>query len=150
MKTDNGKIINRKSISSPFFKTERSTKREPAFNKSGEIYPKTRHCLRGLDGKYGRWDEILRDILNGKLMIVQNWEATDTDTEEDDNYEEDEELPEANRTPKVYDTCKRYGRYAPIRSHPEEDEIQIHTDGVIPGENLETSIRRSNRNSNKI
>ena len=58
-----------------------------------EIQPKNRHCLRELDGKYGRWDEILRDILNGKLKIVQNRKKTETDTEEEDN-EDDEEMPE--------------------------------------------------------
>ena len=39
--------------------------------------------------------------------------------------------------------------YTPIRTNPEEDALQIHTDGEIPGENLETNIRRSNRNSKK-
>ena len=75
--------------------------------------PKNRHYLRDLDGKYGRWAEIFRDILNGKLKIVRNRKATDTDTEEDDDDEDDEELPEKNGTPKVYDTSERDGRYAP-------------------------------------
>ena len=72
VKTDTGKIISRKFISGPLFQTERKTRREPIPRTSGEIQPKNRHCLRGLDGKYGRWGEILRDILNGKLKIVQN------------------------------------------------------------------------------
>ena len=72
VKTDTGKIINRKFISGPLFQTKKKTLREPAINTNGEINPKNRHCLRGLVGKYGRWDEILRDILNGKLKIVQN------------------------------------------------------------------------------
>ena len=55
---------------------------------SGEIQPKNRHCLRGLDGKYGRWDEILRDTLNGKLKIVQN-RKTDSETEDDDDDEDE-------------------------------------------------------------
>ena len=102
MKTDAGKIINRTFIPGPYFQTEQRT---------------NRHCLRGLDGKYGRWAEILRDIINGKLKIVQNRKATDTDTEGDDDDEDDvdEELPEENGTPKVYDTSERDGRYAPIR-----------------------------------
>ena len=31
-----------------------------------------RHCLRGVDGKYIQWNEILRDMLNGKLKITRN------------------------------------------------------------------------------
>ena len=61
---------------------------------SAEITPKNRHCLRGLDGKYGKWDEILRDILNGKLRIVQNKKHTETETEDEDEDEDDEEIPE--------------------------------------------------------
>ena len=69
VKTDTGKIISRKCISGPLFQTERKTRREPTPMTSSEIQPKNRHCLRGLDGKYGCWDEIHRDILNGKLKM---------------------------------------------------------------------------------
>ena len=107
IKTDTRKIINRKFISGPLFQTERKARKEPAINTSGEINPKNRHCLRGLNGKYGRWDEILRDILNGKLKIVQNPES-ETEDEDDD----DEEMPEETGTPiKVYDTSERNGSY---------------------------------------
>ena len=54
IKTATGKIINRKFISGPLFQTERKARKEPAINTSGEINPKNRHCLRGLNGKYGR------------------------------------------------------------------------------------------------
>ena len=81
-------------------------------NATGEINPKNRHCLRGLDGKYGRWDEILRDILNGKLKIVQNKKRAESETDDDD---EDEETPEETGTPIVYDTSERDGRYVPTR-----------------------------------
>ena len=64
VKTDTGKVITRKFISRPIFQSEMKTRRETTLNTNGEINPKNRHCLRGLDGKYGRWDEILRDILN--------------------------------------------------------------------------------------
>ena len=116
---------------------------------SGEIQPKNRHCLRGLDGKYGRWDEILRDILIGKLKIVQNRKKSEGETEDEDDIDEDEEMPEATGNI-TYDTSKRNGRYAPIQTNPEEDAIQIHTDGEIPGENLEHDIRRSNRKTKKL
>ena len=66
-----------------------------------EIQPKNRHCLQGLDGKYGRWDEILRE---------------------------------------------RNGSYVPIQTNPEDDALQLHADGEIPGENKSNNIiRRSNR-----
>ena len=70
------------------------------------------------------------------------------DTEEDD-YDEDEEMPEeiGTPTPKVYDTSERDGRYIPIRTNPEEDALQLHTDGEISGEKIETNIRRSTRDS---
>ena len=114
MKTDTGKIINRKLISGPLFQIERRAKKEPTINASSEINPKHQHCLRGLDGKYGRWDEILRDILNGKLKIVQNRKTTDTETEDDDD-DDDDEAPEEIGTPKTYDTFERGGKYIPIR-----------------------------------
>ena len=66
VKTDTGKILNRIFISEPIFLTERRTRKKPAINTSHEINPNFRHCLRGLDGKYGPCDEILRDILKGK------------------------------------------------------------------------------------
>ena len=92
MKTDTGKTINRKFISGPLFQTEQRAKKESTINASGEINPKNLHCLRGLDGKYGHRDEILRDILNGKFAIVQNRKTTDTETEDDGD--DDEEAPE--------------------------------------------------------
>ena len=111
VKTDTGKTISRKFISGPLFQNERKTRREPAPMTSGEILPKNRHCLRGLDGKYGRWDEILRDIQNGKLKIVQN-RKIDSETEDEDD-DEDEEMPEETGNI-TYDTSERNGRYAPI------------------------------------
>ena len=102
-----------------------------------------------MDGKYCRWGEILRDILNGKLKIVQNQKKNDSDTEDDDDDDDDEDLPEetGNRT---LDTTERDGRYEPIRTSPEEDVIQIHTDGESPqGEKIENKIRRSGRNTKK-
>ena len=113
--------------------------------------PKNRHCPRGLDGKYGRWDKVLRDILNGKLKLVKTRKQTTSDTEEEDDYDEDEEMPEktGTPTPKVYDTSERDGRYIPIRTNPEEDALQLHTDGEISGENIETNLRRSTRDSKK-
>ena len=51
---------------------------------------------------------------------------------------------------KTYDTSQRDRRYAPIRTDPENDVIQIHTDGEMPqGENSENKNRRSNRDTNK-
>ena len=100
MKTDTGKIINRKFISGALFQTERRAKKESTINASDKINPKNRHCLRDVDGNYGRCDEILRDIVNGQLKIVQNRKATDIETEDDDDDDDDEEAPEEIGTPK--------------------------------------------------
>ena len=152
VKRDTGNVITRKLISGPLFQTEKKTRRETTLNTNGEINPKNRHSLQGLGGKYGRWDEILRDILNGKLKIAQNRKQTSSDTEEEDDYDDDEEMPEeiGTPTPEVYDTSERDGRYAPIWTNPEEDSLQLHTDGEISGENLKTKIRRSTRDSKKL
>ena len=45
VRTDTGKIINRKFISGRLFQTERKTRKEPAINTNSEINPKNRHCL---------------------------------------------------------------------------------------------------------
>ena len=152
VKTDTGKVINRKFISGPLFQTEKKTRRESTKNANGEINRKNRHCLRGLDGKYGKWDEILRNILYGKLKLVTARKQTTSDTEEEDDYDEDEEMPEeaGTPTPKVYDTSERDGRYIPIRTIPEEDALQLHTNGEISGENIETHKRRSTRDSKRL
>ena len=47
--------------------------------------------------------------------------------DDDDNEKDDEEMPEDSG--KKYDTSERYGLYAPIRTDPENDVTQIHTDG---------------------
>ena len=94
--------------------------------------------------KYCTWDEVLPDIFNGKLRIVRNKRAeTDTEDEGDDIDEDDEEKPD--------EVGKRDGTYAPIRTDPENDFIQLHLDGEIPqGEEESTNkIGRSDRNTNK-
>ena len=53
------------------------------------ITPKNRHCLRGVDGKYIQWNEILRDELNGKLKIIQN-QRTESDSESEEGEIDDE------------------------------------------------------------
>ena len=62
--TKTGKTIHRKFVSDPIIfhkgrKTERATKMV-----GDTITLKNRHCLRGVDGKYIQWNEILRDVLN--------------------------------------------------------------------------------------
>ena len=47
-------------------------KEERAQQIRDKITPKNGHCRRDVDGKYIWWNEILRDILNGKLKIIQN------------------------------------------------------------------------------
>ena len=104
--------------------------------------------MRGLNGKDDRWDEVLRDILNGKLSIVQNPIQAESDTEDDDD--DDVEMQEETGTPtKVYDTSERDGSYVLIRTSPKDDALQIYTGGEMTSENLEKQIWRSNRNSKK-
>ena len=95
---------------------------------SAENTPRNSHCLR--DGKYGKWDEFLLDILNNNLRIVQN-KKNETNTEDED----DEEMPD--------DIGKSYVRERrQIRNHsnyPENDAIQIHMHGEIT-QGEETSL----------
>ena len=75
--------------------------------------------------KSSRWEEKLRDNLNGKLKIVQNRKSTGSDTEEENEDDDDEQMPEetGTSTPKVYDTSERGGRYEPIRTKPGRGRI---------------------------
>ena len=82
------------------------------------------------------------------MKIVQNRKPLGSDTDKE-NEDDDEEMPEKTGTPKVYDTSEQDGRYAPIRTIPEEDALQLHTDREMSGENLKTNIRRSSRVSKK-
>ena len=79
------------------------------------------------------------------MKIVPTDDSDNTD--ENDDYEDEEEMPEETGTPKIYDTCKRDGRSAPIRTTAEENAMQIHIGGEISVENLErrSNIRRSNQ-----
>ena len=78
--TDTEKIIHRKFISGPIvFQKERK-----AAPKIGDnITPKNCHCPRGVDGKNIQWNEVLRDVLNGKLKIVPN-QRTESDSESEE------------------------------------------------------------------
>ena len=145
--TESAKLIHRKHISGPIvFQTEKKDK-ERAPQIGDKITPKTRHCLRGVDGKYIQWNEISRDILNGKLKIMQNRtrkSESESESEEGEIYEESD-LEMENP-----DTSER-NRYKPICTNP-DDELKLHTDGEMPtGENenkyLETEniAVRSNR-----
>ena len=71
------------------------------------------------------------------MKIVQNKKRAESETDDDDEDEDDEETPEETGTPIVYDTSKRDWRYVPIRTNPEEDTLQLHTDSEMPGENSE-------------
>ena len=77
------------------FRPKKGNRKDTAIT-SDEITPKNRRHPMGLDEKYGRWDQILRDVLNGKLKIVQNRKKSESDTEDDDGDDDDneEEKPE--------------------------------------------------------
>ena len=147
VKTNPGKIIHQKIISEPLFQSEKRHRRDTGPTVSAEITPKNRNCLRGLDGKYRKRDKILRGILNGKLPIVQNKKRTETKSENnDDNDDEEAEIPEEAGI--VYDTSERDGSYDSIRRDPENDTLQLHTDGEMP-QGGNSIFRLSNRNLNK-
>ena len=51
---------------------------------------------------------------------------------------------------RIYNTSERDGRFEPVRTSPEEDVIQIHTDGEIPQVGkIENTMRRYSRNISK-
>ena len=58
-----------------------------------------------------QWNEILRDVLNGKLKIVQN-KKTESNSESEDGEVEDEESDFEN-----HDTSEREGCYRPITTN---------------------------------
>ena len=95
VKTDTGENKSPKIFSGAFFPTNRKNRNTTAPPISADITPQNRHCLRGLDGKYGKWEEILREIFNGKLRIAQN-KKTETETKDKDDEidEDDKEIPD--------------------------------------------------------
>ena len=89
--TESGKVIHRKHIPGPIvFQTEKKKERAPQIG--DKITPKNRDCLRGFDGKYIQWNEILRDILNGKLKFIQNRTRKSESESESEQGEIDEEI----------------------------------------------------------
>ena len=52
-----GEKITPKIFWGPLFQSEKRHRRESAPTDFAEITPKNRHWLRGLDGKYGKWNE---------------------------------------------------------------------------------------------
>ena len=150
VKTNTGKIISRKFISGQLFQTERKTRREPTPMTSGEIQPKNRHCLRVLDWKYGRWDEILREILNGTNGHIKMYK-TEKNRQWDGRWRWRwwwrRDAGSDRRHHIWHIRTKR--KLCPIQTNPVDDAIQIHTDGEISGENLDHKIRRPNRKTNK-
>ena len=93
------------------FQTE---KKEQAPQIGDKITPKNRHCVPGVDGKYIQWNEILRDILNGKLKIFQNRTRKSESESESDKGEKYEESDFEIENP---DTSERDG-YKPITTNP--------------------------------
>ena len=118
--------------------SDRKEERAPQIG--DKITPKNRHCLRGVDGKYIQWNEILRDILNGKLKIIQNRTRKSESESESEESEIDEE---SDFEMENADTSERNG-YKPINTNP-EDELKLHTDGELPtGENKNNYVETEN------
>ena len=68
-----------------------------------------------------RWNEILRDVLNGKLKIVQK-KKVDTDSESEEGEIEDEKSDFEN-----HDTSEKDGYRHIVAST--EDELNLRTMG---------------------
>ena len=120
--TESGKLVHRKHISGPIvFQTEKKKERAPQIG--DKITPKNRHCLRGVDGKYIQWNEILRDI----LKIIHNRKHKSESESEGEEGEIDEESDFEMENP---DTSERNG-YKHIYTNP-DDELKLHTDGEMP------------------
>ena len=70
---------------------ETDKKKERAPQIENKIIPKKQHCLRGVNGNYIQWNQILRDILNGMLKIIQNRTQkfdSDSESKESEIHEE--------------------------------------------------------------
>ena len=150
--TDTGKLIHRKFISEPItFQTEKARRKSDTVIED-EIAPNNRHKRRGVDGKYSKRNEVLKDILAGKFKIVPNSRRKPSDSEMEEGEDDDDDSDFDN-----YDTSER-GVYKPIQTNVNtEDELHIHTDGELhskiktdielENQNTEKQIRRSNRES---
>ena len=82
------------------------TYRNHRHRKIGDNFtPKNRHWLRGVDGKCIQWNEVLRDVLNGKLKIVPN-QRTELDSEsEEGEIDDDDENDFENHDTSEKDGC---------------------------------------------
>ena len=95
VKTDMGKSIHRKQISGPMFQSEKRLQRDTGpqgLSRSNTEEPPLSEWTRWQRRKVG----ILRDILNGKLRIVQNKKRIETESEGDDD-DDDEKIPRGSR-----------------------------------------------------
>ena len=79
VKADTEKIFHGKFISGSLYQTEAKNLKPIMPTISEEISPKNQYCLRYLEGNYGKSDDILRYLHNGKLRRVQN-EKTEKDS----------------------------------------------------------------------
>ena len=66
----------------------------------------------------------MRDVLNGKLKIIQN-QRTEFDSESEEGEIDDVENGFEN-----HDTSEKDARYRPVTTSP-EDELNLHPDGEI-------------------
>ena len=67
-------------------------------------------------------------FFNLKIEDCPNREKTKPDTEDGNDTDDEWEIPEATGE-RLYDTFERDECYMPIRTNPENDVIQIYTDG---------------------
>ena len=132
--TEDGKLIHRIHILGPIgFQKKRKPEWAPQFG--DKITPKNRHCLRGVDGKYIQWNEILSDILNRKLKIIKS-RTRKSDTELESKEEKIGDQDESNSGTENPDMSERNG-FKPITTEP-EDRLKLHTDRELHTVRIET------------
>ena len=63
------------------FKNEKQKKSKAENQVENELSAQHRYHLRGLNGQYMHLNDLLRDILNGKLKLVMNWKCLESKSE---------------------------------------------------------------------
>ena len=100
----------------------RKKEKQSEHRRSGVPYSEKQTLPERSRDKYIQCNETLRDVLNGKLKIVQNKKAkTDSGSEEGEIEDKESDFEK-------HDTSKKDG-YCPITTSP-EDELNVQQDGT--------------------
>ena len=136
--TSTGKLLQWKFISEPNKFQNKKTRKKTEIPVDQEITPKARYSLRGIDGKYSQQNEVLRDILAGKLKLVQNTrKLSDSEIEEREDNED-------NDFDDYHTSEKGHQKLIHVNVNT-EDELQNHNDGEITNsQKLNNTVQNEN------